>query len=226
MPHPFAQSVEVMTTALTLVGMGYFLAALVAAQVFISVRSKTLPLFAPGVSILKSLKGLDPGMIDAFRSHCSQIYAGEYELLFGVSSLDDPAVAAVEQLQREFPTRIIQLIACPAQLGANAKIGTLIQLIPHARFEYLLINDSDITVPPRYLEQTMSQFGPAKVGKNSRGTKEPGLVTALYRGRAHSTLPSRLEALGIATDFQAGVLLSRMIEGGLLRPRLHARRPP
>jgi ceramide glucosyltransferase len=42
-----------------------------------------------------------------------------------------------------------------------------------------------------------------------------GLVTALYRGRAHGTLPSRLEALGIATDFQAGVLLSKMIEGGL-----------
>jgi ceramide glucosyltransferase len=41
------------------------------------------------------------------------------------------------------------------------------------------------------------------------------LVTALYRGRAHGTLPSRLEALGIATDFQASVLLSKMIEGGL-----------
>ena len=41
-----------------------------------------------------------------------------------------------------------------------------------------------------------------------------GLVTALYRGRAHGTLPSRLEALGIA-DFQANVLLSKWIEGGL-----------
>jgi ceramide glucosyltransferase len=41
------------------------------------------------------------------------------------------------------------------------------------------------------------------------------MVTALYRGQAHATLASRLEALGIATDFQAGVLLSRMIEGGL-----------
>jgi ceramide glucosyltransferase len=49
--------------------------------------------FAPGVSILKSLKGLDPGMMDAFRSHCRQNYAGEFELLFGVSSLDDPAAA-------------------------------------------------------------------------------------------------------------------------------------
>ena len=40
-------------------------------------------------------------------------------------------------------------------------------------------------------------------------------MTALYRGRAHGTLPSRFEALGIATDFQAAVLLSKWIEGGL-----------
>ena len=95
MPHIFAQSVEIFTTALTIAGMGYFLAAMVAARVFLSARRAPLPAFAPGVSILKSLKGLDPGMLDAFRSHCRQTYAGEYELLFGVSSLDDPAVAAV-----------------------------------------------------------------------------------------------------------------------------------
>jgi ceramide glucosyltransferase len=41
------------------------------------------------------------------------------------------------------------------------------------------------------------------------------LVTALYRGRAHSTLSSRFEALGIATDFQPSVLLSKWLEGGL-----------
>jgi ceramide glucosyltransferase len=42
-----------------------------------------------------------------------------------------------------------------------------------------------------------------------------GLVTALYRGRAHGTLGSRLEALGIATDFIPGVLLSKLLEGGM-----------
>ena len=47
------------------------------------------------------------------------------------------------------------------------------------------------------------------------GKAPVGLVTALYRGRAHGTLASRLEALGIATEFMPGVLLSKMIEGGL-----------
>ncbi len=205
MPHLIAQSVEILTTVLTVAGMGYFLAALVAARVFLSARRAPLPAFAPGVSILKSLKGLDPSMLDAFRSHCRQTYAGECELLFGVFSLDDPAAAAVEQLTQEVPSHSIRLIECPASLGANGKVSNLAQLATHASHDCLLINDSDITVSPRYLERVMAKFSGAEVG----------LITALYRGRAHSTLASRFEALGIATDFQAGVLLSRMLEGGL-----------
>jgi ceramide glucosyltransferase len=96
----------------------------------------------------------------------------------------------------------------------------LVQLATHARHSFLLINDSDITVSPRYFERVMAHFAPlaeepAPALRSGKAQKEVGLVTALYRGRAHGTLPSRLEALGIATDFQAGVLLSKLIEGGL-----------
>jgi ceramide glucosyltransferase len=111
----------------------------------------------------------------------------------------------VSRLRSEFPEQAIQLIVCPERLGTNGKVSTLAQLVPHARHDFLLINDSDITVGPHYLERVMASFAAQPVG----------LVTTLYRGRARGTLASRLEALGIATDFQAGVLLSRMIEGGL-----------
>jgi ceramide glucosyltransferase len=211
MPHVFAQSVEVLTTVLAVAGMGYFLASLVAAGAFLRSRRAPLPVFAPGVSVLKSLKGLDPGMIDAFRSHCRQSYAGEFELLFGVASLSDPAVPAVQQLMLEFPQLSIQLIECPLNLGTNGKVSTLTQLATQARHGYLLINDSDITVSPRYLERIMAHFAP----QADMALPPVGLVTALYRGRAHGTLASCFEALGIATDFQAGVLLSKMIEGGI-----------
>jgi ceramide glucosyltransferase len=212
MPHGLAQSVEILTTVLAVAGMGYFIAAMVAARAFLKARRAPLATFAPGVSILKSLKGLDPGMMDGFRSHCRQSYAGEYELLFGVHSLADPAAAAVEELKQEFPERAIRLVECPARLGTNGKVSTLTQLAPQARYEFLLINDSDITVSARYLERVMACFAPAP---GDKAEAQVGLVTALYRGRAHGTLASRLEALGIATDFQAGVLLSKMIEGGL-----------
>ena len=188
--------------------MAYYLFAIVAARIYIVARRALLPAFAPGVSILKSLKGLDPGMLDAFRSHCRQTYTGGYEMLFGVSSLDDPAVPAVQQLQSEFPDRTIHLIECPARLGTNGKVSTLAQLVPQARCEYLLVNDSDITVSPRYLERVVAHFAP--------GAPQPvGLVTALYRGRAHETLGSSVESLGIATDFMPSVLVARLIEGGL-----------
>ena len=213
MPHALAQSIEILTTILAVAAMGYFLAALIAARLFLNARRAPLLAFAPGVSILKSLKGLDPGMIDAFRSHCRQSYAGDYELLFGVSTLSDPAAAAVAQLQAEFPDRSIRLIECPLRLGTNGKVSSLVQLSGHARYDFLLINDSDITVGPRYLERVMASFAPTEPGGNA--PRQVGLVTTLYRGRAHGTLPSRLESLGVATDFQAGVLLSKWIEGGL-----------
>ena len=214
MPHALALAVEVATTVLAVAGMGYFAAAMVAARVFIRARRKPLGAFAPGVSILKSLKGLDPQMIEGFRSHCRQTYAGEYEMLFGVSSFADAAAAAVEQLQREFPEHAIRLIECPARLGANGKVSTLAQLVPHCRYDFLLINDSDITVGPRYLERVMASFGQDPTAQ-PHDPQPVGLVTALYRGRARGGLAARLEALGIATDFLAGVLLSKMIEGGM-----------
>jgi ceramide glucosyltransferase len=210
MPHALAQAVEVVTTALAVAGMGYFLAALLAARAFLVRRRSSLPLFAPGVTLLKSLKGLDPGMMDAFRSHCRQDYPGDFEMLFGVSSMEDPAAAAVAELQAEFPQGAIRLIVCPQRLGANGKVSTLIQLLPAARYDFLLINDSDITVSPRYLERVMALHAPA-----AAAGRKIGLVTALYRGRAHGTLPSRLEALGIATDFMPSILLARWLEGGL-----------
>ena len=214
MPHALAFAVEVATSALAVAGMGYLLAAILAARIFIARRRMPLVPFAPSVSILKSLKGVDPGMLDAFRTHCCQNYAGAYEILFGVSSLDDPAAAAVEQLQSEFPQHTIRLIACPQRLGANGKVSTLAQLVPHAQHEFLLISDSDISVSPRYLERIMIAFSHPRLSSLA-DVETIGLVTALYRGRAHATLPSRLEALGIATDFQPNVLLSKWLEGGM-----------
>lgn len=211
MPHTIAHAVELVTTALTVAGMGYYLAALVAAYVYLTRRRSQLrnpSSFAPPVTILKSLKGLDPGMLDAFRSHCLQSYTGQYEILFGVSSPEDPAVAAVHQLQNDFPDIPIRLIEAPERLGTNGKVSTLIQLIPHAAHDYLLINDSDITVSPHYLERVMASF-------SQSGNKPVGLVSALYRGRAHGTMPSVLESLGLSTDFLPSVLLTVLLESGM-----------
>ena len=158
----------------------------------------------PPVSILKPLKGTDPELYECFRSHCLQDYP-EYEIIFGVSDANDPAEASVTQLQREFPQRKIRLVICPKLLGANVKVSNLAQMLPAARYEHLIVNDSDIRVQPDYLRRIMAPLANEKVG----------MVTCLYRGEAAATLGSRLESLGISTDFCAGVLAARRLEGGI-----------
>jgi len=82
----------------------------------------------PPVSILKPLKGIDPEIYESFCSHCLQDYP-EYEIVFGVSDPNDPAIASVEKLQREFPGRPIRLVVCPKFLGTNVKVSNLAQML-------------------------------------------------------------------------------------------------
>jgi ceramide glucosyltransferase len=205
-----ATVVASVTTILTFAGIFYYIAVLWSARSFVRRRSAQTG-FAPGVSILKPVKGLDPGMYEAFASHCRQEYEGEYEILFGVSSLGDPAeapvVEAIERLQEEFPEQTIRLIETPERLGPNGKMGNVVQLARHARYDYLIVNDSDIRVGPRYLARIISEF------ESSESRKQVGLVTAPYRGQSHGTFGSRLEALGISTDFFPGVLVALKMDG-------------
>ncbi len=168
-------------------------------------RQFTVPRASPPpVSIMKSLKGVDPHMWAAFRSHCLLEYP-EYEVLFGVSDLSDPAVALVNEVQREFPSAKLRVIHCPQALGANGKVSNLAQMLPQAQYEHVLINDSDILVEPDFLRRVMGGFVDSQVG----------MVTTLYRAAAGASLWSKLEALGISTDFMGGVLVAREMEGGI-----------
>ena len=99
-----AMGITAVTTIFTLCGIAYLLLALAGARQFVhQLRRKKPAAFTPAVSLLKPLKGVDPEMMIAFRSRCPREYAGEYEILFGVSSMADPAVEHVRALQQEFP---------------------------------------------------------------------------------------------------------------------------
>lgn len=186
----------------------YYLLCLWSAAGFLRVRdtlrSSGWPALLPPISILKPLKGIDPEIYEGFRSHCLQDYP-EYEIIFGVSDPADPAVASVEQLQREFPERAIRLVVCPNVLGTNVKVSNLEQMVQVARYEHLIVNDSDIRVERDYLRRVMAPLA----------NEHAGMVTCLYRGVAAPTLGSQLEALGISADFCAGVLVAQQVEGGV-----------
>ena len=207
-----ATAIEAITTLLTLAGLAYLLLALWGARSFAHYwrRRKVDGEFAPDVTILKPVKGVDPRMYAGLVSHCQQRYAGNFEIVFGVSSLDDPAVGEIERLRAEFPECAIRLVECRERLGTSGKVSNLVQMLREARYEHVLINDSDIFVSPRYLTRVMECFADARVG----------MVTAPYIGRTAERRPamtvwSRLEALGISTDFLPGVLVARWLEGGI-----------
>jgi ceramide glucosyltransferase len=206
-----ATGIEIFFALLTLCGLAYMLIALWGARDFGHYwRRHRASGFAPDVSILKPVKGADPRMYTGFVSHCQQEYAGRFEILFGVSSLDDSAAVEVARLQVEFPGCAIRLVECRERLGTSGKVSNLVQMLRAAQYEHVLINDSDIYVGPRYLARVMAPFADARVG----------MVTTPYIGRAIAgakglTVWSRLEALGISTDFLPGVLTARKLEGGI-----------
>src|ERR1700733_14054467 len=102
--------VAIVAGLLTASGIAYGLLALVGARAFVrDGRKQKANAFAPGVSILKPLKGADPRMYAGFVSHCVQTYAGAWEIVFGVSSLEDSAVASVARLRVEYPQVAIKL---------------------------------------------------------------------------------------------------------------------
>jgi len=201
--------IEVIAVLGTLASLGFYLLSGLAIASFLNFRSRNQAVTPaattlPPISILKPLKGIDPQIWESFCSHCDQDYP-EFQLIFGVSDPADPAIALVRRLQEKYPDRHIDLLVCPRDLGTNRKLSTLAQMVPAARHELLLVNDSDIRVEQDYLRRVIAPLTDSSIG----------MVTCLYRGIAGATLGSRLEALGISTDFVPGVLSARLIEQGL-----------
>jgi ceramide glucosyltransferase len=206
-----ATGIELVMALLTLCGLAYMMLALWGTRDYVrSVQRRGTALeAAPGITLLKPIKGVDERMYAGLVSHCRQVYPGEFEIVFGVHTLADPAVPEIERLAIEFPHVPIRLIECPLRLGTSGKVSNLVQMLPHARHEIVVINDSDIFAGPGYLAGVARFF-----------TGNVGMVTAPYIGRTGVggrglTLWARLEALGISTDFMPGVLTARKIERGI-----------
>lgn len=202
---PASTLIASVCAVLAVAGTAYFVLTIWAAKRYLAALGRpSKSRFNPPVSILKSLKGVDPHMYAAFRSHCVLDYP-EYEVLFGVQDLGEPALALVEKLKEEFPQRQVRVVHCPQVLGVNGKVSTLAQMLPQAKYEHIIINDSDILVPRDYLSRVLAPFAAPDIG----------MVTTLYRALPGETLGSRLEALGLATEFAGAVLLAREMEGGI-----------
>ncbi|HWR35223.1 MAG TPA: bacteriohopanetetrol glucosamine biosynthesis glycosyltransferase HpnI [Clostridia bacterium] len=204
MNHSLLTFVACICGLLAICGLGYLVLTLWSIRQHVSAPVTMRPGFTPSITILKPLHGADPEMYESFRSHCLQDYP-EYEIIFGVNDAEDPAVAEVERLRREFPARRIELVVGREVLGTNRKVSNLVQMLRASRYDHVLVNDSDIRVPPDYLRSVAAHFADSSVG----------LVTTLYRAVSDRTIASRLEAVTISTDFAGGVLCAKQLDGGM-----------
>ena len=148
----------------------------------LAIRFTRLPLpdagVQPPVSILKPLCGEDPGLYENLLSFAEQDYP-EFELVCGVQDPTDSAVAVVERLQRERPDLRIALVVDRRQRARNLKVANLMNMLPSARYDRLVMVDSDMRVRPDFLAAVAAPLEDATVG----------LVTSLYRGRPASDAP-------------------------------------
>jgi len=147
------------------------------------------PELLPPVSVLKPVCGLDYQAYENFVSFCRQDYP-EYEIILGVESLSDPVVEVINRIRDEFSDRRIRLVV-GRSFAANRKACLLHYMVSQARYETLVISDSDIRVTPDYLRRVVTSM------RQARGS----FVTCPYKGGAALSVPAKMEALHMGTVF-------------------------
>ena len=169
----------------------------------------------PPISILKPLAGVDEGLDANLASFFAQEYP-EFEILFAVRDAADPAVAMVKKLSARFPEIPARLIVTGEPPYPNAKVYSLDLMLQDARYDLVVMSDSDIRVTPEMLRTIAAEFADPAIA----------LATCPYRAVPGNSPWSTLEAVGLNTEFLGGVLVARMLDGMkfALGPTIAARR--
>jgi ceramide glucosyltransferase len=203
--HFLPRGQEGLLTAVLLASLAcalvYVVLSIAAAKRYLSVRPAVLNVAQP-ISILKPLSGLEPALESNLRTFFEQDYPN-FEILFAVRSAHDPAVEVVERLRREYAQVPSRLLLTGEPLYSNAKVYSLEMMLEAAAHDLVVMSDSDTRVGPGMLRTLGAEFQDSQVG----------VVTCPYRAVAGPGFWSRLEATGLNTNFMAGILVARMLEG-------------
>jgi ceramide glucosyltransferase len=158
--------------------------------------------FTPPVSILKPFRGSDPDAYENLASFCRLDYP-EFEIVFCVDPDDDVILSVLAKLTDNFPDRRIRVLLGSGRVATNDKVAKLVRLVDEAAHEVIVISDSDVRVRPDYLRHVTAPLRDPKVGA----------VTCLYVPIEITTFTDHLQSVGMMSDFYAGVLVGRQLEG-------------
>lgn len=197
----FAQGCYYLLLILCWSAILYYCYGIYAVIDFCSQTTTTASDFHPPISVIKPICGLDVDTYENFKSFCQQDYP-EYEIIFSVRDASDPSVAIVKQIIQDFPGVDISLVICDRIIGTNLKISNVANAVTHAKHQFLVLSDSDIRVGADYLQRVIQPMQNSAVG----------VVTCLYRSLGQGWV-TNLEAVGIATEYLASVLVAKKLEG-------------
>jgi len=191
----------IIAAALLAGSLVYCVLVVIAARNYLSQEIPAIERPAP-ISVLKPLSGVDEGLEANLRSFFEQDHP-DFELLFAVRESTDPAAVIVRALIEKFPSRQARLVITGDPPYPNAKVYSLDRMVAEAQHEVLVMSDSDIRVELGFLRSIAAEFCDPRVS----------MATCPYRAVAGKSYWSQLEAEGMNTDFLAGLLVARMIEG-------------
>jgi ceramide glucosyltransferase len=192
----------------------FSLLSIIGAIRYLAVRPRAAHDFPP-ISILKPLSGLDHELESNLRTFFKQDYPA-FEILFAVGDANDPAAAVVEKLRAEFPRVASRLLIAGRTPYSNAKVHSLDRMLAAAANDLVVMSDSDTRVTPALLRTIAAEFARSQFSggeKGRRASAPVGVATCPYRAVAGPSFWSKLEAIGLNTDFMAGILVARLLEG-------------
>ena len=147
-------------------------------------RGHRVPGFAPPVSILKPLRGLDEGLEENLATFFRLQYP-RYELVFSFAEASDPAYPVALRVADRHPGVPATFVFDARDSGGNAKVDRLAAAAERARHGLLMFSDGNVRVHRDFLARAVSHFADPRVG----------LVSHLFAASGAESLPSRLESL-------------------------------
>jgi ceramide glucosyltransferase len=198
--------------AMTLIATSRFLQRVQAARSAVS----AVPVSElPPVTIFKPIHGMEEQLAANLESFFQQDYP-DYEIIFGVRDMGNPAAKIAEEVRARYPQIPSRIVVSGPPAWPNAKVFALDKMIAASTRSYFIISDSDVCVAPDFLRNTIPPLLDPKTG----------LITCMYRGIPSSDFWSWLEGLGLSVEMPSGVMVADMIEGMrfALGPAMAARR--